>query len=278
MPSGRGRPGLDPVLGRRFTGPGLDKGPTAIEDGLYDIFSHFVRIRPAPAPALHGGLAMKIILFGASGMVGQAALRECLADPRVEQVLAVGRSPLTVRHPRLRECQVASFLDFTPVAAELAGYDACLFCLGVSSVGLDEPSYQRITYDYTLAAAQVLVRLNPGLRFLYVSGASTDSSASGRIMWARVKGRTENALLALPFRSAHMLRPGFIQPRHGIRSRTRVYRILYALLRPLVPLFRRLAPGMVLDSDQLGRAMVQVAAEGHPKAILEVADLQALGG
>jgi uncharacterized protein YbjT (DUF2867 family) len=221
---------------------------------------------------------MKIILFGASGMVGQAALRECLADPRVEQVLAVGRSPLGQRHPHLRECLVASFLDFTPVAAELAGYDACLFCLGVSSLGLDEPSYQRITYDYTLAAAQVLVRLNPGLRFLYVSGVGTDSSASGRIMWARVKGRTENALLALPFRSAHMLRPAFIQPRHGIRSRTRVYRILYTLLRPLVPLFRRLAPGMVLDSDQLGRAMVQVAAEGHPKAILEVADLQALGG
>ncbi len=219
---------------------------------------------------------MKIILFGATGMVGQGVLRECLADPGVERVLAVGRAPLAVQSERLVELRLASFLDYSRVEAELAGYDACLFCLGVSSVGLGEAEYRRITRDYTLAAAQVLARLDPGMRFLYVSGAGTDRDA--RSMWARVKGETEDALLALPFRSAHMLRPGFIQPLHGIRSRTRLYRMLYPVLAPLVPLLRRLVPGMLLTTEELGRAMVRIAREGHAESRLEVRAIQACAG
>jgi uncharacterized protein YbjT (DUF2867 family) len=218
---------------------------------------------------------LKVILFGATGMVGQGALRECLADPEVTQVLAVGRSPLAARHSKLRELRVDSFLDYSGVEAELSGYDACFFCLGVSSAGMKEADYRRVTYDFTLAAAQVLARLNPGMRFLYVSGAGTDSTGKGRIMWARVKGQTENALLALPFRSAHMLRPGFIQPLHGIRSRTRAYRILYMLAGPvLVPLLRRFLPGLILTTEELGRAMIRIARNGSALGRLEVADIR----
>lgn len=218
---------------------------------------------------------MKVIIFGATGMVGQGALRECLADPRVERVLAVGRTPLDQHHPKLQELQVESFLDFSGAEADLAGYDACFYCLGVSSAGMAEAAYRRVTYDYTLAAAQVLARLNPGMAFLYVSGAHTDSTGSGRTMWARVKGQTENALLALPFRSAHMLRPGFIQPLDGIRSKTRLYNAIYALAGPLlVALIKRFAPGTMVTTSELGRAMIQVALEGYPKPRLEIADLQ----
>jgi len=219
---------------------------------------------------------MRIIIFGATGMIGQGALRECLADPRVERVLAVGRRPLGVRDDKLRELRLESFLDYALAEPELSGYDACFYCLGVSAMGLDEAAYRKITYDYALAAGTTLARLNPGLRFLYISGAGTDPSGAGKVMWARVKGQTENALLALPFRSAHMLRPGFIQPLHGIRSKTRAYRIIYALMAPLTPLLRWLAPGFVLTTESLGRAMLRIAREGHAKARLEVADLQQL--
>jgi len=219
---------------------------------------------------------MNVIIFGATGMVGQGVLRECLADPGVERVLAVGRSPLGLGHPKLRELRLESFLDFAGAEPELAGYDACCWCLGVSAVGMTEAAYRKVTYDYALAAGQTLARLNPGLRFLYISGAGTDPTGAGKVMWARVKGQTENALLALPFRSAHMLRPGFIQPLHGIRSKTPAYRIIYALMAPLTPLLKRLAPGFVLTTESLGRAMLRIAREGHPKPRLEVADLQRL--
>jgi len=221
---------------------------------------------------------MKVILFGATGMVGQGVLRECLADPRVERVLAVGRSPLAARHPKLQELLVRSFQDFSSVEAELSGYDACFYCLGVSSAGLQEAEYRKVTYEFALAAAQVLVRGNPCMRFLFISGAGTDGSGSGRIMWARIKGQTENALLALPFHGAYMLRPGFIQPLHGIRSKTRLYRILYTLLSPLVPLLKRLAPGLVLSTEELGRAMIQIAAHGQAPPRLEVADIRKVLG
>jgi uncharacterized protein YbjT (DUF2867 family) len=213
---------------------------------------------------------VKVILFGATGMVGQGVLRECLADPRVQEVLAVGRTPLAQRHPKLRELRVESFLDFDRVEADLAGHDACFFCLGVSAAGMTEADYRHITYDYTLAAARVLVRLNPPMRFLYISGAGT----GGRGMWARVKGETEDALLALPFQAAFMLRPGFIQPLHGIRSKTRVYRILYALAGPLMPLFKWLVPGQILTTEDLGRAMIRIALNGCARPRLEVADIR----
>ncbi|HKT04716.1 MAG TPA: epimerase [Rugosimonospora sp.] len=215
---------------------------------------------------------MRVIVFGATGMVGQGALRECLRDDRVEQVLAVTRSALGQRHPKLRELVPPDFYDFSAVRGELAGYDACLFCLGVSSLGMDEAAYRRVTYDLTLAAATLLAELNPELVFEYVSGQGTDGTGTGRRMWARVKGQTENALLALPFRG-YMLRPGFIQPRYGVTSRTGWYRAVYRLTGGLYPVLRRLFPGSVTTTEHLGRAMLAVARDGAPKRVLENRDI-----
>ncbi len=178
---------------------------------------------------------MKVILFGASGMVGQGALRECLLDPKVTNILSIVRSSTGQQHPKLREIVHKDFFNFAAIEAELPGFDACYFCLGVSSAGMSEESYRRVIYDITLAAAQTLVRLNSHMTFVYVSGAGTDSSERGRAMWARVKGQTENALLRLPFKAAYMFRPAVIVPLHGIKSRTRLYRAFYAVLGPLLP-------------------------------------------
>jgi uncharacterized protein YbjT (DUF2867 family) len=219
---------------------------------------------------------MKVVLFGATGMVGQGVLRECLLSPDVESVLAVGRTPTGLQHEKLRELTHTDFTDFAPLDRELAGHDACFFCLGVSSAGMSEPEYTRVTYDFTIAAASALVRLNPEMTFVYVSGAGTDGSERGRVMWARVKGRTENALLAMPFRTAYMFRPGLIQPLHGIVSRTRAYRFFYAVARPLLPLLKALFPGGVTTTEQVGRAMIRAAQEGAPKRILETSDINAL--
>jgi uncharacterized protein YbjT (DUF2867 family) len=208
-------------------------------------------------------------------MVGQGALRECLLDSSVESVLVVGRTPIGIEDPKLREIVPADMFDLAPVAAELAGYDACLFCLGVSSTGLSEEAYRRVTYDLTLGVARTLAEVNPGMRFLYVSGAGTDSSEQGRMMWARVKGRTENALLKLPL-DAYMFRPAFIQPQHGVRSKTALYRTFYVVTAPLYPLLRRVAPGLVTSSQTLGRAMIAVASAGAPKRILESKDINAI--
>ena len=219
---------------------------------------------------------MRIIIFGATGMVGQGVLRECLADPRVERVLAVGRSPLGISADKLRELHLESFLDYALAESELSGYDGCFYCLGVSSAGMTEAAYRRITYDYTLAAAQVLARLNPGMTFLYVSGAGTNSGGIGKVMWARVKGQTENRLLALPFHAAYMLRPGFIQPLHGIKSRTRMYNMLYPVLSIFLPIGRALAPQSMLTTEQLGKAMLKAAKVGAPLKVLEAKDITAL--
>jgi uncharacterized protein YbjT (DUF2867 family) len=226
---------------------------------------------------------MKVILFGATGMVGQGVLRECLLASDVERVLAVVRGGTGQEHEKLRELVHTNFADFTAIESELAGWDACFFCLGVSSAGMKEPDYARVTFDFTLAAARVLSRLNPGMTFVYVSGAGTDASERGRAMWARVKGRTENALLQLPFKAAFMFRPGFIQPRHGIVSRTRLYRVLYAALGPLYPGLKVVFPGLVTTTEKVGRAMLRVArdrppAGGRPNAVLENRDINALAG
>ena len=202
---------------------------------------------------------MNVILFGATGMIGQGVLRECLRDERVEHVLAVGRAPLGAEHPKLREVVQADLTDLAGIEAELATYDACFFCLGVSSVGMKEDAYRRITYDLTLAVARPLAAANPELAFIYVSGQGTDSSEQGRSMWARVKGKTENDLLQLPFQ-AYMFRPGFVQPVDGVVSKTRLYRAAYAITGPLIPLFRRLAPNAVNDNRQIGRAMLAAAS------------------
>ncbi|MGA3073752.1 MAG: epimerase [Bryobacteraceae bacterium] len=220
---------------------------------------------------------MRVLLFGATGMVGQGVLRECLLDPDVESVLSVGRSATGQQHVKLRELVHRDFLDFSPIESELAGFDACFFCLGVSSAGMKEEAYRRITYDFTMAAARTLARLNPNMTFVYVSGMGTDSSERGRTMWARVKGQTENALLRMPFQAAYMFRPGVIVPLHGIKSRTALYRIPYMLMAPLLPLLEAAFPKYVTTTERLGRAMIHVAKQGAAKAVLESSDINAVG-
>ncbi|MGE5277334.1 MAG: epimerase [Acidobacteriota bacterium] len=216
---------------------------------------------------------MKVVLFGATGMIGQGVLRECLLDAEVEQVLAIGRRPTGARHPKLREIVHEDFFDFSGIEGELSGFDACLFCLGVSSAGMSEQTYRRATYDITMAAAGTLAKLNPGLTFLYISGAGTDGTERGRVMWARVKGATENALLRLPFKAAYMFRPAYIQPLHGIRSSTGWTRALYAVMGPLYPVWKKLFPGHVTTTEELARAMIRVAGHGAEKRILESRDI-----
>ncbi|HEX5400709.1 MAG TPA: epimerase [Pseudonocardiaceae bacterium] len=213
---------------------------------------------------------MKVLLFGATGMVGQGVLLECLRDERVEQVLAVGRTPVGRQHAKLREVVRPDLSDLSP--DDLAGYDACFFCVGVSAAGMREADYRRITYDLTLA----VVRQLSDLTFVYVSGQGTDSSEHGRMMWARVKGATENALLALPLRS-FMFRPGFIQPMHGVRSKTRLYAAIYRASGPLFPMLRRLFPRHFTTTEVMGRAMIEVAAHGTPKRVLETPDINKIG-
>jgi uncharacterized protein YbjT (DUF2867 family) len=220
---------------------------------------------------------MNVVLFGATGMVGQGVLRECLIDPDVESVLSIGRSAPGQHHAKLRDLVHRNFLDFSALEGELSGFDACFFCLGVSSVGMKEADYRRITYDFTLAAARALARLNPGMTFVYVSGTGTDSSERGRTMWARVKGQTENALLALPFKAAYMFRPGVIVPLHGIKSGTRLVRISYAVVGPLLPLLRAVFPKYVTTTELMGRAMLAAAKRGAPKRVLESSDINELG-
>jgi uncharacterized protein YbjT (DUF2867 family) len=216
------------------------------------------------------GDLMKVIIFGVTGMVGQGVLRECLADGRVEVVLAVGRSPMGLTHGKSREIVHGDLLDLAPIESELAGFDACFFCLGVSSAGLDEREYRRLTYDVALSAGSTLARLNPGSTFVYVSAAGAD--AQGRRMWARVRGMTENALLALPF-EAYMLRPGHIQPR---TSHAPFYRLAYVVARPFYPVLRRLMPSAVTTPEQIGRAMIAIADHGAPKRVLGAVDINAV--
>ncbi|MFZ1937839.1 MAG: NAD(P)H-binding protein [Terracidiphilus sp.] len=219
---------------------------------------------------------MNVLLFGATGMVGQGVLRECLLDPAVDSVVAIGRAPSGRLHSKLREILHGDFTDYKPIESQLTGFDACFFCLGVTSAGKTEEQYTRITYDFTMSAAETLARLNPGMTFVFVTGLGTDSSEKGRVMWARVKGRTENALLRLPFKAAHMFRPGFIEPRFGVLSRTGWYRAAYAVTRPLFPVLRGLFPNHVLATDEIGRAMLIVARDGAPKPVLEARDIRAL--
>jgi uncharacterized protein YbjT (DUF2867 family) len=219
---------------------------------------------------------IKVLLFGASGMVGTAVLRECLADPQVVRVVSVGRTASALHSPKLAQIVHADLANYDSIESSLRDIDACFFCLGVSAANLSERDYSRVTYDYTLAAANALVRLNSRMVFVYVSGAGTDSSESGRLMWARVKGRTENALLAVPFAAAYMLRPGIIQPLHGIKSKTRSYRIFYSLSALLLPALRAVFPNHVLSTTQIGAAMLNLAKHGYAKSILETRDIRAV--
>jgi uncharacterized protein YbjT (DUF2867 family) len=217
---------------------------------------------------------MNVLIFGATGMVGQGVLRECLLDPDVQLVQTIGRSPTGLEHAKLREIVHRDMTSYASLDDQLSGFNACFFCLGVSSSGMKEDEYERITYSITIAAAEALSRLNPQMTFIYVSGAGTDSSERGRIMWARVKGRTENALLRLAFKAAYMFRPGVIEPLHGVRSKTPAYRIGYALMGPLLPLLRRVFPNSILTTEQIGLAMLSVAKHGAPKRVLESKDIR----
>jgi uncharacterized protein YbjT (DUF2867 family) len=215
---------------------------------------------------------MKVILFGGTGMVGQGVLRECLADPRVEQLLLVVRKVTGDTHAKVVELAQENFFDWTGVAPLFAGYDVCLFCLGVSAVGMKEEAYSRTTYDLTLGVAQVLVQQGVKV-FVYVSGQGTDEH--GRSMWARVKGATESALMRLPFAQVYCFRPGYIQPMHGVRSKIGWYNGIYALMSWAYPLLRRMAGRFVTSTDEVGRAMLNVAADGYPKCVLETRDIHA---
>jgi uncharacterized protein YbjT (DUF2867 family) len=217
---------------------------------------------------------MRVLIFGGTGMVGQGVLRECLLDPDVDVVRTVGRSATGVEHPKLRETVHSDLMNYSGIEADLSGFDACFFCLGVSSAGMSEPEYESVTYGITIAAAQTLSRLNPDMTFVYVSGSGTDSSEKGRVMWARVKGKTENALLRLPFKGAYMFRLAGIQAVHGERSKTTAYRVAYSFIKPLLPLLRRLFPGYILTTEEIGRAMILVAKRGAPKKILESSDIR----
>jgi uncharacterized protein YbjT (DUF2867 family) len=220
---------------------------------------------------------MNVVIFGATGMVGQGTLRACLADPGVKGALAVGRTPTGRLHPKLCELVRVDLFNYAGAESELTGYDACFFCLGVMSSGMDEASYTKLTYDLTMAAATVLARLNPAMTFVYVSGAGTDSSEKGRVMWARVKGRTENALQRLPFKAVYLFRPGIILPLDGIQSKTPAYRTFYKWAAPLISLVRAVVPQWVLTTDSIGRAMIAAAHGGASKAVLEVRDIYELG-
>jgi uncharacterized protein YbjT (DUF2867 family) len=214
---------------------------------------------------------MKVIIFGATGMVGQGTLRECLLASDVDEVITVVRTPTGVRHPKLREVTLADFADLTPIESELTGADACFYCLGISSVGVDEQTYTRVSYDYPMAAARTLAKINPDLTFVYVSGASTN--VDSRQMWARVKGRTEKAIIDL-LPNGYAFRPGFIQPTYGAKSKTGWYNTVYAIVAPLVPLLARIAPGYVNTTDRLGRAMLHAARTGFPHHIVENRELR----
>jgi len=220
---------------------------------------------------------MRIILFGATGMVGQGVLRECLLSTEVDKVLTIGRATTGRTDPKLSEIALPDLTNLSSIEGQISGYDACFFCLGVSSVGMNEQDYTRITYDLTLGVARALLKVNPNMTFIYVSGAGTDSTAKGRSMWARVKGRTENDLLQLGFKAAYMFRPGFIQPLDGIKTKTPVYAFLYGVLAPLYPFLKAVAPNYVTNTRQVGRAMVEAALHGAPKTHLENRDINALG-
>lgn len=218
---------------------------------------------------------MNVVIFGATGMVGQAALRESLLDPGVERVLTIGRSGTGQKHDKLRELVLADLTNYAGVASDLAGYDACFFCLGISSAGMSEADYRRVTVDIAVAAGRALAAVNRGMTFILVSGTGADSTGTSHTMWARVKGEAENAVFALPFKAVYAFRPSFIRPMHGITSRTRSYRVLYAILWPLLPLVIAIFPRQATTTEKIGRAMLNIARHGAAKRILDTPDINA---
>jgi nucleoside-diphosphate-sugar epimerase len=214
-------------------------------------------------------MKIKAIITGATGMVGEGVLHECLLHPEVESVLVINRKPCGVNHTKLKEIIHKDFFDLPPIENQPAGYNACYFCAGVSSVGKKEDEYRHITYDLTLNFANFLVKLNRDMTFCYVSGVGTDSTEKGRIMWARVKGKTENDLLKLPFKAAYMFRPGFIKPTQGLKNAYKSYKFF----TPFYPIFRKLFPKYVVTLEEIGLAMINVTLVGSDKKVLECKDI-----
>lgn len=219
---------------------------------------------------------MKVLLFGATGMVGQGVLRECLLASDVASVVTIGRKAVGQQQEKLQELVHENLFDYSSIENQLTGFDACFFCLGVSSAGMSEKDYRHITYDLTLATAQTLARLNPQMTFIYVSGAGADSSEKGGSMWARVRGKTENDLFKLPFKAAYVFRPAAIQPLHGIKSKTAVYQFFYTVFGWILPFLKSVFPQFVTTTEQIGLAMLKVVHQGYPKSILESADINKL--
>lgn len=219
---------------------------------------------------------MKILVFGASGMVGQGALRESLLAPDVSEVIVVVRKALDLGHPKLRQIVVDDLLDLNLHRAQLQDVSGCFFCIGTSSFGMSFDAYKKFTHGLTLAVANKLLAMNARMVFVYVSGAGADSTERNGRMWARVRGQTENAILRLPFANSFILRPALIQPLHGARSKTRSYRVLYRILAPVLPLLRWIAPGAVLSTQLLGEAMLGLLRHGAPVRVLESGDIRAL--
>jgi uncharacterized protein YbjT (DUF2867 family) len=219
---------------------------------------------------------MKVLVFGATGMVGYGVVRECLLASDVQRITTIGRTPTGINDPKLDEIVHKDFANYTSVEDQLSGYDACFFCLGVSSSGMSEADYERVTYGIAMAAAETLVRLNPHMTFVFVSGTGSDSTEKGKVMWARIKGKTENALLRMPFKDVYVCRPGIIEPVHGARSKTAAYRFFYTLSKPVLPWLRRAMPGYILTTEQIGLAMLVLARRGSEKRVLESKDIHAL--
>jgi len=220
---------------------------------------------------------MKVVITGATGMVGKGVLLECLDHPEVEQVLTINRSPLGMNHPKLKELIHSNFLDFSPIRDQLTGYDACYLCMGVSAAGMKEDQYRRLTYDYTLTLARALREQNPSMSCTYVSGQGTDSSEKGNAMWARIKGKTENDLLNLGFKQAFMFRPGGIIPLRGIKSKTKGYQFIYDYFMWLIKLIKLFAPNAIVNTTQIGLAMIKVTMNGYNKNIITPRDILLLG-
>ncbi len=217
---------------------------------------------------------LNVIITGSTGMVGKGVLLECIDSPEVESILLVNRNPIDIKHPKVKEVIVKDFSNLEAIWEYLKGYNACFYCLGVTSVGANEADYTRIMHDYTMVFAKEILALNHDLTFCFVSGAGTDST--GKAMWARVKGRTEDDLMKFGFKQAYMFRPGLIRPMRGIKSRTTWYNVFYTVFRPFSPLLRRF-PKYVTDTDTMGRAMINVSLKGYSKNILQSADINIIG-
>jgi uncharacterized protein YbjT (DUF2867 family) len=217
-------------------------------------------------------MSMRVIVTGSTGMVGEGVLHECLLHPDVKEVLVINRRPCGVSHPKLKEIIHLDFHDLSSIESQLENFDACFFCLGVSSIGMKEPQYSRLTYDLTVHVAETLSKLNAGMTFCYVSGSGTDSSEKGRSMWARVKGRTENKLMQLPFKKAYMFRPGFMKPTEGMKNTLAGY----GAFNWMYPALRSLFPNFVCTLKEVGIAMINTVRRGYSKQVLEVRDIVAL--